>query len=99
MVEEKQIKTLEKFINMSKRILSSEGLEGVEHYLDHGEYEMSFEGLVIELYTNGMYPTNFKFTEWKELGFTFGLDKESVFDEKFWVKFTEWGQAYIPENP
>lgn len=99
MVEEKQIQILEEFINMSKNILSSEGLEGVEHYREHGEYEMSFEGLVIELYTTGKYPPYFKFTEWKELAVAFGLDEESVFDEKFWGKFVEWGQAYIPVNP
>jgi hypothetical protein len=97
MVKEKQI--LEELINMSKSILSSEGLAGVKHYLEHGEYEMSFEGLVIELYTTKMYPINFIFTEWKELGLAFGLDKETVFDEKFWGSFIEWGKAYMSESP
>ncbi|WP_312112829.1 hypothetical protein [Brevibacillus reuszeri] len=96
MIKEKQ--TLEAFISMSKSILSSEGRDGVEHYLEHGEYEMSFEGLVIELYTTRMYPPYFDFAKWKELGLAFGLDKESVFDEKFWDKFNEWGQKYTPEN-
>ncbi len=71
MVEEKQI--IEDFIKMSKSILPLDGLEGVEHYLEHGEYEMSYEGLAIELYTTGEYPTNFNFIKWKELG----LDEET----------------------
>lgn len=91
-------KLLEEAINVSKSILSLEGLEGVEHYLQHGEYEMAYEGLVIELYASGLYPANFNFTDWKELGLVLGLDKESVFDEEFWDKFNKWGQAYIPEN-
>lgn len=95
-IEEKQI--LEDFIKKSKNIISLDGLEGVEHYLEHGEYEMSYEGLVIELYTTELYPTNFNFTEWKELGLTFGLDKESMFDEEFWDKFIKWGKAYTPKS-
>lgn len=96
MVEEKQI--LEDFIKISKRFLSLDRLEAVEHYLEHGEYEMAYEGLVIELYSIGLYPTNFNFTKWKELGLVFGLDKEAVFDEEFWDKFNKWGQAYNPEK-
>ena len=96
MLEEKQ--KLENFIEKSKSVLSLEGLEGVAHYLNHGEYEMAYEGLVIELYTTGLYPSNFNFAEWKELGLAFELEKESVFDEEFWDKFNNWGQAYISEN-
>jgi hypothetical protein len=85
---------LKELIKMSENILSSDDLEGVLHYLDHGEYEMSFEGLVIEFYTTRKYPTNFNYEKWKELAISFGLDKESVFDERFWDKFNEWGVAY-----
>ncbi|MDQ0087462.1 hypothetical protein J2T12_000856 [Paenibacillus anaericanus] len=79
---------------MSKSILLSDDLEWVMHYLEHGEYEMSFEGLVIEFYTTDKYPSHFNYEQWKELAVSFGLDKESVFDENFWEKFNEWGVAY-----
>lgn len=91
MFEEKKLKG---FINMSESILSLEGLEAVTHYYEYDEYEMSFEGLVIELYTSKMYPAKFDFIEWKELALAFGLDKESIFDEKFWDNFIEWGNAF-----
>ncbi|WIM40532.1 hypothetical protein PO903_06580 [Paenibacillus sp. PK4536] len=91
MFEEEKLK---RFIHMSESILSLEGLETVTHYFEHDEYEMSFEGLVIELYTSKMYTVKFDFTEWKELALAFGLDKESIFDEKFWDNFMEWGNAF-----
>ncbi|WP_341278981.1 hypothetical protein [Paenibacillus sp. FSL H8-0537] len=92
MASEKQ--ALEQFISLSKALFSAEELEAVKHYFEHDEYEMAFEGLVIELYSSGKYPEEFNFAKWKELGIAFGLDKETIFDEKFWVKFNEWGQAH-----
>ena len=86
--------SLIELIKISESILSSDDLEGVLHYLEHGEYEMSFEGLVIEFYTTGKYPANFNYEKWRKLAILFGLDKESLFDEKFWDKFNEWGVAY-----
>ncbi|WP_069330029.1 hypothetical protein, partial [Paenibacillus nuruki] len=90
MFEEKKLK---KFINMSESILSLEGLEAVTHYFEYDEYEMSFEGLVIEIYTSKMYTEKSDFIEWKELAWDFGLDKESIFDETFWDQFMERGHA------
>lgn len=89
--------SLIELIKMSESVLSSDDLEGVLHYLEHGEYEMSFEGLVIEFYSTDKYPTNFNFEQWKKLAVSFGLDKESVFDENFWDKFIKWG-AHTPIN-
>ncbi|MEH7484890.1 hypothetical protein V7157_28240 [Neobacillus drentensis] len=87
-------KRLEMYIISSKELLSIEGIKEVEHYFNHSEYEMAFEGLLIELTKLGMYPKGFNFLEWKALGERFNLDKESVFDESIWGKFLIWGKAY-----
>jgi hypothetical protein len=87
-------KRLEKYINSSKELLSIEEIREVEHYFNHSEYEMAFEGLLIELTKLGMYPKDFNFLEWKALGEHFNLDKESVFDESIWEKFLNWGKTY-----
>lgn len=93
-MHEKVENGLIELIKMSESILSSDDLVSVLHYLEHGEYEMSFEGLVIEFYMTGRYPTNFNYAIWRKMAILFRLDKESVFDEKFWDKFNEWGVAY-----
>lgn len=68
-------------------LLDSESLESIQHYLDHREYEMAFEGLFIELMkanadlNEGEMETSFK------LGQELGLDEDSVFDGNFWEKF------------
>ncbi|UHA72534.1 hypothetical protein [Paenibacillus sp. 481] len=87
-------KLLMEYITNSRNIISSEGLEGIFHYLEHGEYEMSFEGLVIELYSIGKYPIDFNFDKWRYTAISLGLDTESVFDDQFWNKFNDWGSAY-----
>jgi len=86
---------LSQFVEQSKAVIPSDGLEGVMHYWEHGEYEMSFEGLVIELIQAGSYPKDFHFPDWKELALHFHLDTESVFDGDFWNKFVLWGEAYL----
>lgn len=85
---------LKRFIKISEEIITIDSLEEVIHYYDHGEYEMAFEGLVIELINANRYPDNFIFYEWMELALEFNLDKESIFDGEFWRKFILWGEAH-----
>jgi hypothetical protein len=87
-------KRLEQYIILSKEILSIEAIKEVEFYFNHSEYEMAFEGLLIELTNLGQYPKGFNFLEWTALGEHFKLDKEFVFDELIWEKFLIWGNAY-----
>ena len=82
---------LGEFISLSERFLRNNELDEVRHYYEHGEYEMAFEGLLIELTSLGIYPDNFKFSKWKEIAIHYGLDKESIFDEFIWEKFMRWG--------
>ena len=90
--------TLKHFIYISKEILSTEALKEVNHFFEHDEFEMAFEGLAIELMGACTYPENFRFSEWKDLGIEYRLNEHSVFDGSFWRKFNQWGNAYaLPE--
>ncbi|OPH55975.1 hypothetical protein BC351_29205 [Paenibacillus ferrarius] len=85
---------LERYIEASKDLLAVEGIDEVLHYFRHDEYEMAFEGLLIELTNIRKYPSNFDYSEWKELGEHYRLDKEVVFDNSIWEKFIYWGKSY-----
>ena len=62
----------------------------VQHYLDHSEYEMAFEGLFIELMKLDPKPMDINFRTFIELGKTLGLEKDSVLDADFWSKFMQF---------
>lgn len=66
---------LKQFIISSKEILSVKDIKEVEHYFNHSEYEMAFEGLLIELTKLGKYPKEFNFSEWRDLENIFNLIK------------------------
>lgn len=91
-------KQLERFLKSSEKHISPDGLEEVRHYFEHGEFEMSFEGLVIELIKAGYYPDDFEYLNWKKVAMEFGLDAESVFDGDFWNNFVRWGHSYANKN-
>ncbi|WP_433958656.1 hypothetical protein [Cytobacillus horneckiae] len=93
MIEE-SYKSLKYFISMSKKSLPIEALEAIMHYFEHDEFELCFEGLVIELINNQSYPERFNFLEWKKVALEYQLDKESAFDGYFWGRFTKWGESY-----
>ena len=46
-------------VEACSNVLPPEGLTEVRHFLDHGEYEMAFEGLVLELIQNDATPAAF----------------------------------------
>lgn len=85
---------LAEFIKTVRELIPCDGLEGVAHYFEHDEFEMAYEGLVLELLKSGKYPDNFDYNQWKELAIYYNLDSESVFDGQFWRKFVEWGTSY-----
>jgi hypothetical protein len=70
--------------------IDDESKEAVQHYLDHSEYEMAFEGLFIELMKLKVSLGNEESCGFIELGKKLDLDKESVFDGDFWNNFTEY---------
>ena len=66
-------------------------MDAIMHYFDHDEYEMAYEGLLIDLIKANRRPSNFEFGVWRELAVDLGLDRETVFDSRLWPKFLSWG--------
>lgn len=78
-----QIATL---IERYSQSLDKDSKEAVQHYIDHDEYEMAFEGLCLELLT-----LEGRDVDWGiclKIARKLGLDRESVFDHEFWVKIS-----------
>ncbi len=83
---------IRRLLEACREQLDAEDVQSVVHLLEHGEPEMAFEGLVLDLIAADAYPENFQFAEWDALAKDLGLNKEAVFDGDFWSKFTKWGQ-------
>ncbi len=90
-----EVKRLKEYIDSSKDLLATDAVKEIEHYIAHSEYEMAFEGLLIELTKFEKYPLDFNFLQWRALGEHFKLDKESVFNASIWMKFLAWGKGYL----
>lgn len=76
-------------------LIDHDAANQVQHYLDHDEYEMAFEGLVWELIMKNVTPPSFDFVVWETLANDMGLMENSIFDDDFWNKFQEWGRQRI----
>ena len=74
--------------------LDDDSRESVQHYLDHSEYEMAFEGLFIELMALKLETYDIEFNSYVELGKVLGLKEESIFDADFWMKFISFTTKY-----
>ena len=73
--------------------LDKESIDSVNHYVDHDEYEMAFEGLFLEIMQLKEIP-KIDWQKSKEVGELLKLNEESVFDFDFWNKF----ENYIKRN-
>lgn len=80
---------IRKTLSLVKCDLDEESYNAVEHYLNHDEYEMAFEGLFIELIQSKSKPI-IDFKNSRKIALALGLDKESVFDGDFWIKFEKF---------
>lgn len=87
-------KRLKNYVDLSRSLISEEGFKEIMHFFNHGEFEMAFEGLVIELMEAKKYPIHYEHQEWKRMGLEFKLDKDCVFDGNFWTTFEKWGEEY-----
>ncbi|WP_394560152.1 hypothetical protein [Aquipseudomonas alcaligenes] len=74
-----------------KNCLSEESIEAVQHYLDHSEYEIALEGLIIDLMEQGVHYEG----AWRQLGIALGLNKETVLLPDFWDKLTKYQNKQI----
>ncbi len=77
----------------NKSILGKNAIDPISQYLDNGEHEMAFEGLLIELIKSNKHPEDFTFEEWKLVGEACELDSNGgVFEYEIWTKFLDWGK-------
>lgn len=67
--------------------LSRDTVDGVNHYLNHDEYEMAFEGLCIGLMNGPAFSAQDR-QRCQAMAKRLGLDRDSVFDSEFWQKLT-----------
>ena len=75
-----------------RSLVSARGAAEVQHYLDCGEYEMAFEGLVLELIEADASPLGFEFPVWKSIARETGILEDPVFDSDFGAKLDAWGR-------
>ncbi|WP_417387115.1 hypothetical protein [Gimesia sp.] len=80
-------------ITSCRGLFDKDELAGVDHYLNHNEPEMAFEGLIIELIQANRVPDDFDIAQWKRVAQTAGLPAGGVFDENIWDKFCDWLEA------
>ena len=83
-------KKTELLLQQCEGILCAEAADDVRHYIEHGEPEMAFEGLFIELMRIGRVPESVDKKSCVKLGEYLNLDVETVLDDDFWIKFTEF---------
>jgi hypothetical protein len=79
-------------IHVLSIVQSNLGIAAVKetiHFLTYGEYEMSFEGLFIEIMNLTTIPP-IDFVEALKVARLLKLDEESVFDSDFWIKFEKY---------
>lgn len=85
-------KLIQALLNEFSSLLDAESITFVQHYLDHGEYEMAFEGLFIELMKANAQIDKCELEKYFKLGQDLHLDEDSVFDGSFWDKFKEFAR-------
>lgn len=71
-------------------ILDTDTYSAVTHYLEHGEYEMAYEGLFIDLIDAKFEIQKIDIKYYLTLGVKLNLDKESVFKGDFWKCLTNY---------
>jgi hypothetical protein len=70
--------------------LSPDSRSNIRPYVDHGELEMAFELLGLDLIEGKIPTSDATRTSLWNLGMPLGLDKESVYDVDFWRKFSHY---------
>lgn len=85
------VSRIESVIDLLNDRLETETMVEVMHYFNHSEYEISFEGLMIDAMSIPIISLPIGFEELKDIAINLKLDKETVLDSDFWMKFLEWG--------
>jgi len=89
---------VEEMVTLAMTVLPSNELSEVQHFLDHDEYEMAFEGLIIQLSRHGAALPNRQSREIRDLAERLGLRAESVFAGNFWDIMNLWLRQVDPSQ-
>lgn len=73
-----------------RNLISTEGLKGIEHYLNHAEIEMAYELLCLEIIRAEIDLSESVKTDLKDLALGLELDKENVYEPNFWEKLNSF---------
>ncbi|WP_420064893.1 hypothetical protein [Pectobacterium colocasium] len=82
--------SISKLIDIYGKDLDEETINSVNHFLEHGEYEMAYEGVFIDLMSIGFKPDDIDASYYIGIGIGLGLNKGSVFDFDFWNKLNAY---------
>jgi hypothetical protein len=93
---EERVTTL---IEQNVDLIPEDGRSAVRDYLEHGEYQMAFEGLILDLMEAEAYPEGFRYATWRVLVHDCRLDSDPTFDSDFLEKFKSWARKKDPEKP
>ena len=77
-------------LDLNKDLLPVEAREAVLRYLNSAEYEMSFEGLFLDLMDIGRFRSNYDLEYCLEIGMGLNLNNVSVFNDDFWSLFVNF---------
>ncbi len=83
-------KAILSLLDIYSDILDADTYNAVMHYLQHGEYEMAFEGLFIDLINANFEIQKIDIDYYFTLGKKLSLNKISIFDYEFWKKFERY---------
>lgn len=68
-----------------RSFISDETFSDISHYLDHDEYEIAFEYLLLEVMDANIVE-HFAAVEVIQMALFLGLDKDFHYDENFWSR-------------
>lgn len=88
MTPEETIPFITNLLSSIEDSLDVESIESITHYLNHDEYEMAYEILLLEIMDKGM-PIDSP-SEVLEIARILQLDKETVYDNNLWDKLNSY---------
>ncbi|MEQ9925973.1 hypothetical protein ABRP60_13535 [Pectobacterium brasiliense] len=76
-------KSISKLIELYGKNLDGGTINSVNHFLEHGEYEMAYERMFIDLMSIGFSPDDIDVSHYIKIGIRLGLNEESIFNFYF----------------
>lgn len=80
---------LEKLLDYCRDDLDADLISNMQEYLEHGEYEMAFEGLFLAIMENGHSP-DLDLDKVLDYAIDLKLNEETMYDEDFWEKLKKF---------